>query len=237
MKIPNGLSVWVGLPGAGKTSCLAYCVQKYIRKNPEKNAFSNVPIIGAKKYSHLDFGHKKLENGLLGFDEAGIEEYGRNFKKNMSDNEKLEFLKKFRHHDIFHFLVFSQAMDFDKVYADLASSLHIMRKLGPWTLVFHYKKALTGFDAQTGKPIFGWKLQFFPWERVSIIFRPPTYKYFDSYEKMSLDAGEFEEWTQTSRFKIYSPDYVPPHLRKSRGILALEHTPINNYHAAVKCYA
>lgn len=209
MKIPNGLSVWVGLPGAGKSSVLAYCITKYRKKNPDKNCFSNVPIIGAKAYSVLDFGKRsKLRNGLLGFDEAGIEEYGRNFKKNMTDSQKLDFLKKYRHADIFHFLVFSQAMDFDKVYADLASSLHILRKLGPWTLIFHYRKALTGFDPTTGKPVFGWKLQFFPWDRVSVIFRPPTYKYFDSYEIMKYENDEdFAEWRNTSRFAV---DDLPP---------------------------
>lgn len=206
MKIPPGLSVWVGLPGAGKTSVMTYMCRKYLKENPERNCFSNVPIIGTIKYSNLDFGKKALENGLIGFDEAGIDEYGRNFKKNMSDSDKLDFLKKFRHHDIFHFLVFSQALDFDKVYVDLASSLHIMRKIGPWTIIFHYRKALTGFDQQTGKPVFGWKLQLFPWDRVSIVFRPPTYKYFDSYERMNLAADDFDSWEQTSRFKISDPE-------------------------------
>ena len=200
MKIPDGLSIWIGLPGAGKTSVMTWCIRKYLKENPDKNVFSNVPIIGAIKYDKLDFGKKEISNGLVGFDEAGIDEYGRNFKSNMSDRDKLEYLKKYRHYDIFHFLIFSQAIDFDKVYSDLASSMHIMRKIGPWTLIFHYKKALIGFDDQTGKPVFGWKLMFFPWERFSIIFRPPTYKYFDSYEKIEGLPLLSETWDKTSRF-------------------------------------
>lgn len=232
MKIPNGLSVWVGLPGSGKTSCLAYMVQKYKRQNPDKNVFTNVPILGAKAYKVLDFGKRsKLTNGLVGFDEAGIEEYGRNFKKNMNDSDKLDFLKKFRHADIFHFLVFSQALDFDKVYTDLASSLHIMRKIGPWTIVFHYRKALTGFDSQTGKPVFGWALNFLPWERFSIIYRPPTYKYFDSYEIMQYDNHEeFVEWGSTSRFKVFDKNYIPPHLRISSSLKQLTYKKALSYY-------
>lgn len=202
MKIPDSLSVWVGLPGSGKTSVAVYACRKFKKKEPNKTVYSNVPIIGTIKYSNIELGHKAIENGLVIFDEAGITEFGRNFKKNMNDEYKLEFLKKYRHHDIYKFLVFSQAVDFDKVYYDLASSLHILKKIGPWTLVWHYRRAITGFDSQTGKPIFGWKLEFFPWDRLSFIFRPPTYKYFDSYERMELEPFEPIPWTSTTRFTI-----------------------------------
>lgn len=208
MKLSNGLSVWVGLPGSGKTSVAVYACKKFEKKEPNRYIYSNVPIIGTYKYDNPDLGHKAIENGLIIFDEAGITEFGRNFKKNMNDTYKLEFLKKYRHHDIYNFMVFSQAVDFDKVYYDLAESLHILKKVGPWSVVWHYRRAITGFDSQTGKPIMGWKLQFFPWDRLSLIFRPPTYKYFDSYERMELEPFELVPWTKTTRFAVDDlPDF------------------------------
>lgn len=218
MKIPDSLSVWVGLPGSGKTSIAVYAIRQFRKKEPYRKAYSNVPIIGSYRYDNPDLGHKAIENGLIIFDEAGISEFGRNFKKNMNDTDKLEFLKKYRHHDIYKFLVFSQAVDFDKVYYDLASTLHILRKIGPWTVVWHYRRAITGFDQQTGKPIFGWKLQFFPWDKLSIIYRPPTYKYFDSYERMELEPFEAQPWDKMTRFAVDDLptfDFLPVYRYKS----------------------
>lgn len=199
MKIPTGMSVWIGLPGAGKTTAVSMMVHKFTKDkhNSGRLCLTNVPILGARRFDITDVGHYLMEDGMIIIDEAGIDLNNRNWKSNL-DPDQLRFNKKFRHYNISHYMLFSQYLDMDNTFIRLADSLHLLKRLGPFTLIRDY---VPGFNpcGSDGKPCIEWqKKRGIGGIHVFLRFR--YYHLFDTYEAEDLPIKEFPLWESVSRF-------------------------------------
>ena len=77
------LSLYFGIPGAGKTTMAAYLSRTDMKKG--RTVYSNVPITGTRRVDRADIGHSMLSNGRLIWDEAGLDYDNRKMK--MTDEE------------------------------------------------------------------------------------------------------------------------------------------------------
>ena len=70
MAKPVALSLYFGIPGAGKSTFAAYLAKKDLKKG--RKVWSNFGITGAMKVDKQDIGKVLIENGRLIIDEAGL---------------------------------------------------------------------------------------------------------------------------------------------------------------------
>lgn len=68
---PVALSLYFGIPGAGKSTFAAYLAKKDMKKG--RKVWSNFGITGAMKCEKSDFGKYMMTDGRLIIDEAGLE--------------------------------------------------------------------------------------------------------------------------------------------------------------------
>ena len=68
---PVSLSLYFGIPGAGKSTYAAYLAKKDMKKG--RKVWSNFGITGAMKCEKADFGKFMMSDGRLIIDEAGLE--------------------------------------------------------------------------------------------------------------------------------------------------------------------
>lgn len=183
---PYALSLYFGIPGAGKTTMAAYLSRKDM-KNGVK-VYSNVPITGTLKVEKSDIGHSMLCNGRLIWDEAGLDYDNRKMK--MTD-EEIYFYKYHRHYQM-DVDFFSQGLDMDIKIRKLARHLYLIR---PSIIPYFVERKEIGrrvgiddiskqiIDEYFWKP-FGTKL----------IFAPPLWKSFNTYSRKQLPEKPWEVW-------------------------------------------
>lgn len=184
--------LWLGVPGSGKTTIAAWICNHYLSdpKN-EFRVFSNVPILGTYKYNwRKDFGHYDMSNSIIICDEAGIYLNGRNWKNNF-DNDSLEQIKKFRHDNMtLHF--FSQSNDEDPVVRNLSQTTYVVeRSILKWFVKFRAIGCKVDILDNTKKHDF---CEFWVPFSKKLVFCPPAWKLFDSWESKELPEKEFEKW-------------------------------------------
>jgi hypothetical protein len=93
-RLPVDLSIWFGLPGAGKSTLCAMMADKFAKHG--KPVYSNFPVSGTYKLDPLeDLGKYHTPSGLYIIDEAGIDYNSRGFKTMPKKN--IEWLKLHRH--------------------------------------------------------------------------------------------------------------------------------------------
>ena len=125
-KLPQQiLSVYFGVPGAGKTTFAAYLTKHDLKRGIP--VWSNVPITGAYKLEPKDdIGKYMIAGGRVIIDEAGLEYNNRDFKAFSKDS--LYFYKYHRHYQL-AVDVFSQGYDdMDKKIRTLAQKLYVVKK-------------------------------------------------------------------------------------------------------------
>lgn len=72
MRVPAGMTLFIGAPGSGKTTLAAYFCKRFMRRHKDKNCFSNVPILGTKRLDcSADLGKVLVEDGMIVVDEGG----------------------------------------------------------------------------------------------------------------------------------------------------------------------
>lgn len=186
---PNVLTVWFGVPGAGKTTFAAWLVRHDVRHHIP--VWSNVPITGAYKFEPKDdIGNYMISNGRVIIDEAGIEYNNRDYKS-FSEKE-LYFFKYHRHYQL-AVDVFSQGYDdMDKKIRTLAQRLYVVKKsILPW---FVYRKRIAkrvGIN-ETTKEIID-EYYFVPMS-IKHIFCPPLWKYFNTISRENYPEKKWEKW-------------------------------------------
>ena len=124
MKDNKIISIYFGLPGAGKTTIAAHNASKCLKSGMK--VYSNVPIAGTIHYCADDLGVYSLTDGRVILDEAGIEFNNRDFKN--FKKSALSFFKLHRHYGL-SIDVFSQGWDdMDKKIRTLAQRYYLVKR-------------------------------------------------------------------------------------------------------------
>lgn len=177
------VTMFVGLPGSGKTTIAAQLAKHCMKKNIL--VWSNVPIKGTLQYDWFEhFGNFSMYPGLIIMDEAGITVDNRAWEKNMP-KDKVEFLKLLRHYHV-KLVVFSQTWnDCDLKIRSMTSKLFIVKQsLIPATTraIPVYRSIDVDEETKDFKEIYkkdGFIFSIFSTKRV---FRPLYYNMFDSWQ-------------------------------------------------------
>jgi len=189
MKLKTGIEIYMGLPGAGKSTMASVLAMKHIKAGYK--VYSNFPIHGTFKLDvKIDIMRYNLENALIIIDEAGIEHDNRDWQK--FTKEYTEFYKTHRHYKL-RVVLFTQYWDdVDKKIRNLTNKIYVVRKsLIPYCIKCKEIKPFLGISEEKQivmqydfKPIYmlGTKLYFVYFAR----------KMFDSWSHRELP--EKEEW-------------------------------------------
>lgn len=191
------VSLYFGLPGAGKTTIMAAHAKKGLRKrSPYSHVYSNVKLNlpGIIYVENADIGKYYLHDGLLLIDEATIEFDSRDYK-NFS-KRLVQFFLLHRHYNVDVELFTQQWDGVDKKIRVITDRVYYIYKglfTGHW--FSRYYRVPYGIiipDPKDGGEKLGEIVQgyckpglfgriFGGW-----IFRPHFYKYFDSWEAPRL---------------------------------------------------
>lgn len=226
---PLRLSVYFGVPGAGKSTYAAYLVRAarsqsvvirlckyfYIRrgnqfckwilnhadwfKRPVK-IWSNVEVSGAYQLdARNDIGKYHIADGTLIIDEAGIEFNNRNYKSFPQD--AIKFFKLHRHYGV-DVHVFSQSFeDMDITIRRLAQQFFLIkRSLIPGFIVVKKIYKRVGIDANTHQLVDCYSFGL-PLLDTQWIYSPPLWKLFNSYSVDSLPEKHWTRWSQRQNQK------------------------------------
>lgn len=185
----NILSIYFGVPGAGKSTIAAHLVRKDLKKN--KKVWSNVPITGAIQLEPKDdIGKYMIHDGHVIIDEAGIEYNNRDFKK--FTNESLYFYKYHRHYQL-DIDFFSQGHeDCDKKIRDLAQRLYVVKK--SFIPYFVYRKRIgkrVGINKLSGE--IQDEYYFTPFG-TTYYFSPIVWKSFNTLSRKEFPDKLWETW-------------------------------------------
>ena len=187
------VTMFVGLPGSGKTTIAAmlakHCSKKHIL------CWSNVPIKGTLQYDWFEhFGNFNMYPGLIIMDEAGITVDNRNWEKNMP-KDKVEFLKLLRHYHV-KLVIFSQTWnDCDLKLRSMTSKLFIVkRSLLPMTTkaVPVYRTIDVDKETKEFKEIYNKDGLIFSLFSTKRCFRPFYYNMFDSWDAPEKSSYNWE---------------------------------------------
>ena len=188
----------IGLPRTGKTTCAAALVRQARRK--KMPVFSNVPLLGSYIIDmHEDLGSYNIpENSLVICDEACLEFDNRDFDrtfKGPKGKALLQWLKLIGHYRC-KLVIFSQGLDFDLRFRSMAGLIFLCRRsLIPGFSVFHRVVRTIDVDDE-GKTLCDRLTLPTPFFRLfsARLFRPLYYKYFDSYDAPKLPDKEWKMW-------------------------------------------
>lgn len=194
------ISIYFGLPGAGKSTMIAYMARKYINgKRGYKNVYSNMnmDLEGYWKIGVDDFGKYNIHDGIVLFDEATI---------GMSNRASRDLPKRLIDWFILHrhyrtdVLLFTQRWDgIDKTLRIIADSCFYVHKgiiLGKWFTSYYqipYDIIIPDADDGSGENLGEIVQGYCQPHRLAQIFchrvyRPRYYKMFDSFEAPPLPA-------------------------------------------------
>lgn len=193
------VTMFVGLPGSGKTTFAASLVKYALKQNKNKIAvFSNVPIKGAYQLSwSKDFGNYAMNpehRNIIIIDEAGLEVDNRSWEKNF-DKHKVSFLKLLRHYEC-KMVVFSQTWnDCDIKIRSMVGKLFIVKPslfLGCSVAVPVFRRIDVDEETHEFKELYYKDSLIFRLFSCKRIFRPLYYNMFDSWECPKLPKKEYE---------------------------------------------
>lgn len=187
-----------GLPGQGKSTYMAYLAKRALTTSRGKKRYDrvycNFNMAGCYRLSYSDLGVYNFENCLILLDEMMNEADSRDFKK--FDAQKKYFFSNHRHYGC-DIIYFTQAWDdVDKKIRNNTQELYYIKKFLFWSVVNPIQQILT-IDDNSHQIVTGYKFRSIFSSK--IFFRPPYYKWFDSYERKKLEPLKAEH------LQLYSP--------------------------------
>lgn len=185
------ISLYFGLPGAGKTTVMAYLAKKAVKSKRYENVYSNVPL-QIKGVTFIDndcIGKYQLEKGIILIDEAIIFADARRYKD--FDKDKVKYFMLHRHYKV-DICLFSQQWDgIDRKIRCITDRVYYVYKtklLGKlFTYFYRIPYDIIIPDRKDGSDKLGEIVQGYiqpPWYVKLFktrVFRPFYYKYFDSF--------------------------------------------------------
>ena len=183
------LSIYFGVPGAGKTTFAAWLAKRDLKRG--LNVWSNVPITGCKILNPKeDIGTYMIDDGRVIIDEAGIEYNNRDFKE--FSKKQLYFYKFHRHYEL-AVDIFSQGYDdMDKKIRTLAQKLYVVKRtLLPWFICRKEIKKRVGINDMSKEIID--EYYFVPFT-TKLIFAPAVWKMFNTISRDPLPEKEWKTW-------------------------------------------
>lgn len=211
-RIPKGMTLFVGVPGSGKTTICARLKQlhdKSIKHKKHKfgnNYFCNVPIVGGQNIDpYKDFGVNLIEDGIICCDESGVVFNNRNYNKLYKDSNVVEFAKYYRHFGIKSFCLFSQGMDIDVTFVRLADRIAIVTKsILPYFIKVKYARKKVGIDDLTHQLV---DMYYFTPLGTKLVFAPTCWKMFDTYSiPFELNKVQFPIFNSQNTVFVNSED-------------------------------
>ena len=190
----NHLSVFFGIPGAGKTTIATALAMQYQRHGIP--VYSNVPIKGCYKFDVMSqLGVVSIRECCIIIDEASIEMNSRNWAK--FPQHLIQFFKKHRHEKC-EILIFSQDyQDFDATVKRLAYKYYLCRP----SIIPYFVEAVPivrkfGINEQTHKPddLFSLHSIFTNWIYTRHFFAPVTWHRFNSWDSLNLPKAVFNKY-------------------------------------------
>lgn len=183
---PVALSLYFGVPGAGKSTFAAYLAKKDLKRG--RKVWSNFGITGAYKCEKKDFGKFLMTDGRLIIDEAGLEFDNR--KMSMTDDE-IYFFKYHRHYQM-DIDFFSQGLDVDIKIRKLARHIYLIKpSLIPFLICRKEIGRRVGISDVTKEIID--EYYFVPFG-TKHIFAPSVWRMFNTLSRKPLEAKEWDIW-------------------------------------------
>lgn len=194
------VSLYFGLPGAGKTTLMCYKALKGVKDKRYLHVYGNVKM-KIDGYTYIDndcIGKYDLSNCLILIDEATLFADSRAYKS--FDRGKLEYFLEHRHFNA-DILLFTQQWDgVDRKIRVITDRVYYVFKgklLGHWISTFYripYGIIIPDANKKNSGEKLGEIIQGYckPNMLVRIfapkLFRPKYYKYFDSWEHKELKS-------------------------------------------------
>jgi len=179
------LSLYFGIPGAGKTTFAAYLARQDLKHN--RKVFSNVPITGTIRVEKEDVGRSMMVDGRLIWDEAGIDYDNR--KMDMSKDE-IYFYKYHRHYQM-NVDFFSQGLDVDIKIRKLARHIYLVRNsILPFFIERKEIGRRVGIDDISHQIVD----EYFFKPGFKLIYCPPLWKLFNTYSRRQLPEKSWTNW-------------------------------------------
>lgn len=183
---PVSLSLYFGVPGAGKSTFAAYLAKKDMKRG--RPVWSNFGITGAYKCEKTDWGKYLMTDGRLIIDEAGLEFDNR--KMQMTDSE-IYFFKYHRHYQL-DIDFFSQGLDVDIKIRKLARHIYLIRpSLLPWFICRKEIGRRVGISDVTKEIID--EYYFVPFG-LKLVFAPSVWKLFNTLSRKPLEEKVWDRW-------------------------------------------
>ena len=180
------INIYMGGTGAGKSTYSAYLSKQYLKKG--LNVYSNVEIKGTKKITLDDLFNYNISDGLVIFDEAGLEFDSRNFKA-FKDNY-VKFFKLHRHYNL-DIALFTQFYDdVDKKIRNITKNIfHIKKSIFPRFIALRRIHSYITVDENNDIVL---KYQYASLLSIKRIYAPRYYKYFNSFHRIELPEKDFQ---------------------------------------------
>lgn len=213
----------MGLPGAGKTTFLTWCVLRALKDKPltagrfsfkrpigeerhYKRVFSNIPIDGTYQLNFDMLGKYEFNDSLIVIDEAGSLCDSRNWKE--FGTELRDFVNMHRHYHC-DFIICSQSFDIDKKIRDRVAQVFYLEKMGSFTAIRPVKK---DWDF-TSQPTECYEKA--PPIATTFLFRWLYYSAFDSFEAPELPKNPAPLWADIIKVR----KYVPRHKQAAQAVM------------------
>lgn len=224
------VSLYFGLPGAGKTTLMCYKAIQGLKSKRYRNVYGNVRMM-IEGYTYIDndcIGQYDLSDCLLLIDEATLFADSRAYKSFGKD--KLEYFLEHRHYNA-DICLFTQQWDgVDRKIRVITDRVYYVYKgffLGHWFSTFYripYGIIIPDPHKDKSSEKLGEIVQGYCKPNILVrlfspkLYRPKYYKYFDSWERNPLPAlpVEYQPYVEMpgSRCRIKSPKLILSDIRE-----------------------